>query len=58
MTISRSSVLCINVLLIFEMHDLNGALFLNATFFRASSFSFAGAAKRSIVPSTTIYASL
>ena len=40
MTISRSSVLCINVLLIFEMHDLNGA------------------AKRSIVPSTTIYASL
>ena len=48
MTISRSSVLCINVLLIFEMHDLNGA----------SSFSFAGAAKRSIVPSTTIYASL
>ena len=37
------------------MHDLNGALFLNAKLFSASSSSFAAAAKRSI---TTIYASL
>ena len=41
---SRSSALPINVPLIFEMHDLNGALFLSATFFSALSFSFAAAA--------------
>ena len=32
MTISSSSALSISALLISEMHDLNGALFLNATF--------------------------
>ena len=58
MTISRSSVFSINVLLIFEMHDLNGALFLNSTSFSALSFSFAAAAKSYIIPFTTIYASL
>ena len=58
MTVSRSFPLPINVLLIFEMNDLNGALFLNATFFSALSLSFAAAAKRLIVPYTTIYASL
>ena len=58
MTISRSSALSINVLLIFEMHDLNGALFLNTTPFSALSFSFGAATKRSIGPFTTIYASL
>ena len=58
MTTSRSSVLSINVVLIFEMHDLNGALFLNATFFSALSYSFATAAKKAIPPFTTIYASL
>ena len=58
MTISRSSALSINVLLIFEMHDLNGALFLNTTFFSALSFSVPAAAKRSIFPFTTIYVSL
>ena len=56
-TISRSA-LYVNVLLIFEMHDLNGGLFLNATSLSGLSFSFAAAAKRSIVPFTTIYASL
>ena len=58
MTISRPSVLYINVLLIFEMHDLNGALFSNATSYSALSFSFAAAAKRSMVPFKTIYTSL
>ena len=59
MNISRSSALSINVLLLFEMHDLNGALFLNETSFSALSFSFAAAAtKRSFAPFTTIYASL
>ena len=58
MTISRSSALFVNVLIIFEIHDLNGALFLNATSFSALSFSFAAAAKISIVPFTTVYASL
>ena len=58
MTISRSPALAINVLLIFEMHDLNEALFLNTTSFPALSFSFAAAAKISIVPFTAIYASL
>ena len=55
---SRSSALPINVPLIFEMHDLNGALFLSATFFSALSFSFAAAAYISIVLFTTIYESL
>ena len=58
MTISRSYALSINVLLIFEMHDLYKALFLNATSLSVLSFSFAAAAKRSIVLFTTIYASL
>ena len=48
MTKWRSSALSINVLLTFEMDDLNEALFLNAAFFSALSFSFAAAAKRSI----------
>ena len=61
MTNSRSSALSINVLLIFEMHDLNEVLFLSAKFFSDLSFSFvaaaaaAAAAKASIVPLTTIY---
>ena len=54
MTISRSSALSINALLIFDMHDLNGALFSNTTFFCALSFSFAGSAKRSIVLFTAL----
>ena len=56
MNISRSSALSINTL--FEMHDLNGALFLNATFFSALSFLFAVAAKGNIVPFTTIHPSV
>ena len=55
---SKPSALCINVPLIFEMHDLNEALFLNATFLSALSFSFATPAKRSIVLLTKKYASL
>ena len=58
MTISRSSALSINVLLVFEMHDLNGSLFLNATFCSALSFSFEAASKRSIAPFTAIYEAL
>ena len=50
MTISRSSALSVNVQLIFEMPDLNGALFLNATSFSALSFSFASAAKTDLLP--------
>ena len=42
--ILTDSAFSINVLLIFAMHDLNGALFLNATFFWSLSFSFAAAA--------------
>ena len=53
MAISRSSALSMNVLLIFYMYDLNGALFLNArslcTFISVLSFSIAAHAKRSIV---------
>ena len=45
MTVPRSPALSINVLLIFEMHDLNGALFLHATSFSALPFSFAALAK-------------
>ena len=48
MTTWRSSAMSINMLLTFEMDDLNEALLLNATFFSALSFSFAAAAKRSI----------
>ena len=45
MVISRFSALSpIKVSLIFEMHGLNGALFLNAKLFSAFSFSFAAAA--------------
>ena len=57
MTTSRSSAVSINVLLIFNMHDLNVALFLNETSFSALSFSFAGAAKTSIAPFKIFYAS-
>ena len=57
MTTSRSFALSINVLLIFAMHDLNGALFLKTVSFSALSFLFAAATKRSIAPFTTIYAS-
>ena len=45
MTILRYSALSINALLIFEMHGLNGKLFLNATFFSALSFRFDSSAK-------------
>ena len=58
MTISRFSALFMNVLLIFEIHGLNGALFLNAKFFMALSSPFASLTKRSAVPFTTTYASL
>ena len=51
-TMSRSSALFMNVLLIF---DLNGALFLNTTPFYAISLS--PVTPRSIVPFTTIYTS-
>ena len=57
MAISRSHALFINVLLNFKMHDLNGGLFLNATFLLALSFLFAAAVKRFIVSITAIYAS-
>ena len=53
MGISRSSVLSINVLLIFYTRELNEAL-LSATSFHALSISCAAAAKRSIVLSTKI----
>ena len=60
---SRFSALSVNVLLTFEMldveiHDLNGALLLSAISFSVLSFLFAAAAKRSIAPFTTIYAAL
>ena len=58
MTVSRSFAQPINVLLIFDIHDLNRALFLNARFHSVLSFLFAAAAKRSIVPFTTICALL
>ena len=58
MAISRSSALCINVLLIFEMHDLNEELFLSTKFFSVLSFSFAAAAVRPIPHFSTIFASL
>ena len=58
MTISSSFAFSVNVLLIFEMHELNGALFSNVTTSSDLSFSFAAAAKRYFVSFTTIYASL
>ena len=51
MAISRSSELSVNVLLIFDV-------FLNTIYFSALSSSFAAATKRSVVPFTTMYASL
>ena len=51
-----TSILSINVLLLFDMHDLNGIS--NAAHFSDLSFSFAAAAKRSFIPFTTIYATL
>ena len=47
-----------SIKLIFEMHDSNSALYLDATSVTASSFSIVAAAKRSVVPFTTIFASL
>ena len=60
MTISRCSAFSINVnvLLAFDKHGLNGALFSDATSFSALSPWFPGAAEVSIVPFTTIYPSL
>ena len=48
-TISRSSALPINVLLVFDIHDGHGALFFKISFLFPSKV---------IVPFTTIYASL
>ena len=58
MTILQSPALPINMLLIFDMHHLNRALFLNVTSLHAFSFSLPAAAKRSIAPFKTRYASL
>ena len=55
-TVLRSPALSINVLLIFDMHDLNGALFLKINFLfllLASLFPLTV-----ILPFTTIYISL
>ena len=49
MTRSTSSVFSINVLLIFDMDDLTGALFLNTTYFYALSFAFPAASKISVL---------
>ena len=58
MNISRSFELCVNVLLIVDMHDLNGALFLNATSFSTLSSSFAATMNLyNNVPFTTMNAS-
>ena len=57
MNISRSFALTINELLIADMNDLNGVLFLNISF-SVLLFLFAKAAKRSIDPFTIIYRSL
>ena len=56
LTISRSSALSINVSLIFDMHDLKGALFVKVSFL----FLFSALLSPStvIIPLTTIYASL
>ena len=45
MNVSRSTVLYINVLLIFNMHNLNSVLFLNENSFSALTLLFAAAAK-------------
>ena len=58
MTVSKSSALSINVLLIFDMHDLNGELFLNVATFSALIISFATSPVKSIFPFTTIYSLL
>ena len=55
MTISRSSAFSINVLLIFHMNNLNGALFFNTNSFSVLLSLFAAAAKISIVPFSKIY---
>ena len=54
--ISRSSALCINVLLIFYMYDLNGALCLEINFLFLLLASLSPLTV--IVPFKTIYASL
>ena len=54
-TTSKSSVLPMDVLLIFEMQETNSALFLKANFLSCTLLS--GFVKV-IVPFTTIYASL
>lgn len=54
MTISRSSAISMNVFLIFDIHEVNGALFLNVTSFLSLSFSLAAEGKRSVFPLTTI----
>ena len=56
MTISRSSTLSINVLLIFVMHGLNGALFLNTTSFSSTLVFVVGLTF--IITFTKIHASL
>ena len=58
MTILKFPALSINVLLIFDIHNLTGTLFLNAASFSSLLSSFAAVDKKSIVPFTTIYASL
>ena len=45
MIMSKSSALSVSILLIFYMHDQNGALFSNATLFSAFSDSFAASTK-------------
>ena len=52
MTIFRSSALSINELLIFDMRDQNGALFLKVSFFLALL-----SPSTVILPFTSIYAS-
>ena len=53
-TISRSYSFSINVLLMFEMQDLNRTLFSDEISFSTFSSSLAAAAKRSIFSFTTI----
>ena len=52
---SKSSALSINLLLIFEMQLINGALFLKANFL---SYAALFVSVTLVVPLTTIYASL
>ena len=56
MTILRSSAFSASVLLIFPMHDLNGALILNAT--SLQSISVFAVILVFIIPFTKAYASL